>query len=155
MSSMEIAALAVLAALAVAGFYLDARYRLLPNWLCAAGLLAGIGFGAALHGWAWAGSALLHSLLALVAGMGLFSARIIGGGDAKFYAALAAWFPIAKALLLLLVVSLAGLVLVILVWFPLRRYLTRPQDGTAAAAFAKVPYGVAIATGALATYSLL
>ena len=84
----------MLAAIAVTGSYLDLRTRRLPNWLCLAGLVAGLAFGLAVGGWPAAAIALLHALIALIVGAGLFALGGIGGGDAKFYAALAAWFPL-------------------------------------------------------------
>jgi prepilin peptidase CpaA len=87
-------------------------------------------------------------VLALLAGMALFRFGWIGGGDAKFYAACAAWFPLASALYLLGAVSLAGLA-VISLWFGWRQ-LTRARQRKPAGAFAMVPYGLAVAIGAVA-----
>lgn len=139
--------LVALAAIVAAGSYLDARYRLLPNWLCGIALVLGLVLGAAGHGWQWMAFSALHAALALLVGMGLFAAGIIGGGDAKYYAALAAWFPIEQAPLLLLLVSIPGFFLSLALWLVLRW-----RQGSAIPAdspFRKVPYGVAIGIGAL------
>src|SRR3546814_2063409 len=57
-----------------------------------------------------------HAAIALVVGMVLFGMRIVGGGDAKYYAALALWFRLGEAWRLLAFVSLAGAVF-FLAWF--------------------------------------
>lgn len=152
MSGLEIAGGAVLAAIGGAGAYLDIRTRRLPNWLCLIGLLAGAGFSLIAGGWTLAVMALLHALVALLVGMGMFAMRWIGGGDAKFYAAMAAWFPLQAGLGLLVTVSLTGLLLLI-AWLPYRRRLMRADGGLAKDSdFRKLPYGVAIAGGAMVFY---
>jgi len=92
-------------------------------------------------------------LLALLVGMALFRFGWIGGGDAKFYAAMAAWFPLRSSLQLLLAVSLAGLA-VVLLWFVYRR-ATHVRPGAKNDSFAMVPYGVAVAVGAIAARMLI
>lgn len=110
--------------------------------------LAGLASGFAVGGFSWAGMSALHALLALAVGMGVFATGAIGGGDAKFYAAVAAWFPLGKAPLLLGTVSVAGLLLLI-AWLPLRRHAMSGVSSPAPNdAFRKLPYGVAISTGA-------
>jgi prepilin peptidase CpaA len=73
---------------------------------------------------------------------GAFYAGMMGGGDVKLAAALALWFPPAATLKFLVFMSLAGgaLTLVLLVWHRAKRREGRPE----------IPYGVAIAFGALA-----
>ena len=72
---------------------------------------------------------------------GAFYAGMMGGGDVKLAAALALWFPPAGTIKFLVLMSIAGgvLTLGILVWHRARRNVGRP----------KIPYGVAIAAGAL------
>ena len=152
MTGVELAGGAVLAAIGGVGAYLDIGTRRLPNWLCLIGLLAGAGFSMIDGGWSLALMALLHALVALLVGMGLFAMRWIGGGDAKFYAALAAWFPVQAGLGLLVTVSLTGLLLLI-AWLPYRRRLMRADGGLAKGSdFRKLPYGVAIAGGAVLAF---
>jgi prepilin peptidase CpaA len=80
--------------------------------------------------------------------MALFAMRAIGGGDAKFYAALAAWFPLSMGLYYLFYVSLAGLALLV-VWFLARKFMLRTlPDLKPDSPFRKLPYGVAIGAGA-------
>ena len=142
----------VLTALCACAAWLDVSRRLLPNWLSALTALLGLGFvgfelGAPALGWAT-----IHALAALVVGGALFRIGAIGGGDGKFYAACAAWIPIQQGLPLLFTVSIAGFVLA-LGWFGLlrvRRHLDEGQKGK----FGKLPYGLAIATGAVATRAM-
>lgn len=78
----------------------------------------------------------------------MFSLGIIGGGDAKFYAALAAWFPLQRGFELLLLTSLAGLGL-FLAWFVIRRIQRKPIVRKATDPMDKLPYGLAIGLGAI------
>jgi len=143
--------LAVFAVPLLAGAYQDWRYRRLPNALCLATFAVGVGATFAMQGPLAAGMAVIHSLLALLMGMFLFSRGWIGGGDAKFYAGAAAWFPLAAGWLLILCVSLAGLLLLI-AWFPFRHTLATVASGQRdEAEYRKLPYGVAIAAGSWVT----
>ena len=71
-----------------------------------------------------------------------FYAGMMGGGDVKLAAALALWFPPALTIKFLVLMSIAGgvLTLGLLVWHRAKRREGRPE----------IPYGVAIAFGALA-----
>lgn len=144
---------AALALLCLAAGWYDLRQRRIPNWLCLLTALAGLGYAAmpltTTASW-W--SFLAHGVIALVVGMGLFALRWVGGGDAKFYAALACWFPLGRALLLLISVSLSGLLLLV-VWFIARRLQGKKFRGTANDESAKLPYGIAIALGALLAFA--
>ena len=154
MTVLQITGGVLLAAIAATGAYFDLRTRRLPNWLSLAGLIAGLAFGLAVGGWIAAAMALLHALIALIVGAGLFALGGIGGGDAKFYAALAAWFPLQAGLGLLVSVSLTGLLLLI-AWLPYRQRLMRADSGVASDSdFRKLPYGVAIAVGALILFAM-
>lgn len=137
-------ALAVMGALAA---WRDGTQRRLPNGLSLACALVGLAFGFAAGGAGHAGSALLHALASLLVGMALYRFGWIGAGDAKFYAACAAWFPLSHAVTLLSSVSLAGLVLV-LAWFALGQVRRSLGDGRGGS-FALLPYGIAIALGAV------
>lgn len=131
---------------AVAGTISDVRNRRLPNWLCLATAITGLGSSIFLLEYGdpiWVFPA--HGAASLVVGMALFALRWIGGGDAKFYAAVACWFPLRLAMLLLVSVTLSGVLLLIL-FFAIRRFRGLPisrKDG------ASLPYGVAIGTGGL------
>ena len=145
---MPILATSLLALCAATGAWLDLASRRLPNWLCLLTAILGLGlaFGtldmAAL--WSPAG----HGLIALAVGIVLFRFGWIGGGDAKFYAACACWFPLGSGLLLLGLVSAAGLA-VVLLWFGYRQ-ATRAHKREGEGRFGMVPYGVPIAIGAVA-----
>ncbi len=84
-----------------------------------------------------AAGAAVFLLLALA-----FFAGMMGGGDVKLAAALGLWFPPAATVKFLVLMSLAGgvLTLAVLGWHRLKRREGRPE----------IPYGVAIAFGALA-----
>lgn len=131
---------------AVTGGWLDLTSRRLPNWLCLVTFITGLGFVVAELGLTSAAWALAHSAIALLVGMVLFRFEAIGAGDAKFYAACAAWFPLQKGLTLLVSVSLAGLLLVI-GWFGYRQF-RRIRDDAEKGKFGMVPYGLAVAAGA-------
>ena len=80
------------------------------------------------------------TVFALLAGA--FYAGMMGGGDVKLAAALTLWFSPATALKFLVLMSLAGgvLTLAVVAWHRFKRREGRPE----------IPYGVAIAFGALA-----
>lgn len=142
---MQLAAAALLlVALATAGWW-DVAQRRVPNWLAAVTMLAGLGFAVATGGGQQALWHLAHAVLALMAGMGLFALGWWGGGDGKFYAAVAAWFPLQSGYSLLLAIAAAGLVLVVCS-FAGRRLAGRKVDRDARA----LPYAVAISGGAAA-----
>lgn len=92
-----------------------------------------------------------HFAIALIVGMALFAMKWFGGGDAKLYAAVAIWFPLQKGHFLLFYVGLAGFVLAIL--FILTRKFTIGPNGKKRTD-RRIPYGVAIALGAIACWIL-
>ena len=92
-----------------------------------------------------------HFAMALIVGMVLFAMKWFGGGDAKLYAAVALWFPLQQGHKLLFMVGMAGLVLAIL--FILTRRFTKDSDGKKRTD-RRIPYGVAIAFGAIACWLL-
>lgn len=136
--------------LAAFGALSDIKWRRLPNWLAL--LLMTLGLA---HGFAGGGGIevvgwhALHMAIALAAGMGLFAIGAWGGGDAKFYAGIAAFFPLERGIELLLWVTLLGGALVI-GWMAGRRVFPR-LVGTKPGLHGKFPYGIAIAAGGIAT----
>ncbi|MDR3512173.1 MAG: prepilin peptidase [Caulobacteraceae bacterium] len=95
---------------------------------------------------------------ALVAAMGMFAAGWIGGGDAKLFAAASLWLGWAAAPAFLVVTALAGGLLAVAL-LNLRAEWLKPYFSGApswvvrlATPKAAVPYGVAIAAGALAAF---
>ena len=102
----------------------------------------------------WQNLAVFAALLAV--GTPMFAAGKLGGGDVKLLAALGLWFNLKGALWMLLDVVLAGGVLAILIialrslgWSEkIRRRVVLLQPGGG------IPYGVAIAAGALIAMGL-
>jgi prepilin peptidase CpaA len=84
-----------------------------------------------------AGALIVFILLAAA-----FYAGMMGGGDVKLAAAIALWFPPVLTIKFLVLMSVAGgvLTLGLLVWHRAKHREGRPE----------IPYGVAIAFGALA-----
>jgi prepilin peptidase CpaA len=94
----------------------------------------------------------------LIAGMALFSLRLVGGGDAKLLAAASLWIGYDQLLPYLVYVTIFGGVLALLMLayrqtpagaLPLPDWAVRlhkPRSG--------MPYGLAIAAGALAVYPM-
>jgi prepilin peptidase CpaA len=82
----------------------------------------------------------------LTGGFVLYSRSLIGGGDAKLLASVALWAGFENILQLLASIALAGGGLS-LAW--LFAYSIRAHFGLASADLPEVPYGAAIATGAL------
>ena len=135
-------------AFAALGAWLDFTSRRLPNWLCAGFAIAAILGLVATQGAQLLPWALLHAVVALVMGMLLFRFGVIGGGDAKFYAAAAFAVPIVPAagpLALLGWTSVSGLVLLLAMMVG-RRLAKVSAKGSLLKGW-EVPYGVAIAAG--------
>ena len=97
-------------------------------------------------------------LVALLAGMGMFAAGWIGGGDAKLFAACALWLGWSGLPVFLMVTALAGGGLAVLLLnarsSALKTYFAAGPAWLARLATpgGDVPYGVAIAIGALAAF---
>lgn len=146
-------ALVILAALR------DATSYTIPNWISLA--LIGAFPPAALSlelPLAQMGLHLGVGAAALVAGMVMFALRWIGGGDAKLFAATALWlgWPAVATYGVMTAVAGGGLALALLT---LRSGYLRPFVVTGPAWFSRlaepgedVPYGVAIAVGALMAF---
>ena len=135
--------LLALAATLVVAAVIDVRTFTISNRLNAA-----VAAGAPLYWMSialnpWPGMAIQIAAGAIVFVLlaGAFYAGMMGGGDVKLAAALALWFPPTGTIKFLVLMSIAGgvLTLGILVWHRARRNVGRP----------KIPYGVAIAAGAL------
>lgn len=136
--------LALLALLLVIAAVIDIRTFTISNRLnvAVAALAPVFWWSAGLPLWPDAGVqiAVAAGVFALLAAA--FYAGMMGGGDVKLAAALALWFSPASTLKFLVFMSIAGgiLTLVVLVVHRLRSKEGRPR----------IPYGVAIAIGALA-----
>lgn len=102
----------------------------------------------------WQNVALLVAALAI--GTPLFGRGILGGGDVKLMAATFAWFNLSAAPNLLLAIALAGGVLALLV-IALRSLNWSEKARQRAVVLQRrggIPYGVAIAAGALISMAL-
>jgi prepilin peptidase CpaA len=139
----------------------DVTSYTIPNWM-SLGLVAGFPLAALVAGLPLpvVGLHLAVGVVALFAGMGMFAARWIGGGDAKLFAAAALWIGWPAAMTYLLVTTLAGGALAVLL-VGLRSARLRPALPSGPGWFVRlaqpgenVPYGVAIAIGALAAWPL-
>ena len=150
---MAIASLSfgVLAALSTIGALIDVFKRTLPNYLSLAIALAGLAFAFAGAGWLGLGLHFVHVVIAFLVGYGLFAGGMFGAGDGKFYAAVAAFFPIQLAPALALAIVLMGGVMAIF-WLFARKF--SPSLRARKDDFAKMPYGLAIATGAVGLAAL-
>ena len=138
----------IYAALLAAAAVQDALTLRISNWLCMALLAVGlvamaIGFDA--RWWQFFAS----FLIVLACGISLFAVRWIGAGDAKLLAACALAFTLAGVAKMATLVVLAGGVIAI-VLISLRLFRTDKGLKTSR----HVPYGVAIAVGAVATVFL-
>jgi len=147
--------------LVIAAGLRDVASYTIPNWMPAV-LIVAFAVAAVALGLPWrlVAADVAVGLVALIAGMGMFAAAWIGGGDAKLFAAAALWLGLAGAPTYLLVTGLAGgglaLGLLALRSGPLQAIisggpawfvrLAKPGEG--------VPYGVAIALGALVAFPM-
>lgn len=157
----------LLALLAVAGAAAvsDVRSARIPNALTLTGLLAGLALAA---GTGTLGSSGLAAGAAFGLGSLLFGARVLGGGDVKLMIAVAALLGLDRFLLSLLLTAVAGAALSLLV--ATRRGVllpvlhnakdtvvswTTPGNGPPGGAVRTgigIPYGVAIAAGAVGAW---
>jgi prepilin peptidase CpaA len=135
----------------------------IPNWLNGAilGFFIILVFTAFVEGRAIAWSVLrLHLLagsIALVAGITLFAAGWIGGGDAKFFAVASLWIGLGAMLKYALFVCMIGgvLALVILAFRRIRipaKLAARPWVQRLAESEGGIPYGVALGVAALRVF---
>lgn len=134
-------------ALAAAGAITDIRSRRIPNLLCIALAVVGIATLALSAGVGALPWSLLIALVAVLTGMALFAAGMIGGGDAKFYAAAACGLPSQEWYHFLGWVSLSGLLLLFVM------AISRRIAGKKVFKHGEwsVPYGVAIFAGFVLT----
>ena len=159
MQALQIPLLLIFPTLAIIGALKDLTSYTIPNWislaLIAAFLPVALISGASLG---QIGLCLIVGFCVLVLGMGMFAAGWIGGGDAKLLAAGALWMGWPGAFMFLAYTGLAGGFLTMAV-LTLRSGYLAPAVAGAPAWVRKlgetggaVPYGVAIAIGALAAF---
>ena len=145
--------------LVIAAALRDATSYIIPNWISIA-LAAGFPLAALALGLPLAAIGLNLGIgaAALLIGMAMFALGWIGGGDAKLFAAAALWIGWPASITYLAVTGVGGGALA-LGLLGLRSAYVRPFVPTGPAWFARlaepgenVPYGVAIAVGALAAF---
>ena len=160
-----------MAGITAAAAVTDLHSRIIPNWLCATGIVLGFGLNGWLHGWAGLWSACLGFALALGLYVPLWMLRAMGGGDVKLMAAVGAlagpagWFTI-----FVLASALGGVFALGLlflrdalgrsfhnIWYILTNlarlrapYAAHPELDIAHEKAISMPHGVAIAAGTLA-----
>ena len=136
--------LIVLATLLVVAAIIDVRTFTISNKLnLAVALLAPVYWLAVpLSLWPEVPIQIAGALIVFVLLAAAFYAGMMGGGDVKLAAAIALWFPPVLTIKFLVLMSVAGgvLTLGLLVWHRAKHREGRPE----------IPYGVAIAFGALA-----
>jgi prepilin peptidase CpaA len=147
--------LTLVGATILAGAVYDAATLTIPNWISLV-LLALFPLVAVIAGlnWAEAGVHVAVGFAALIVGMVLFAGGIIGGGDAKLFAAIALYVGASAFGFYVFGVALAGgvlaLTLIVLRWgarlvaaerFDALKHLVKSGAG--------IPYGIAIAAGGL------
>lgn len=141
----------LLAILLVVAAVIDVRTFTISNRLNAAVALLAFAYWWSIGLPLWPDGAIR---LAIAAGVFIllgatFYMGMMGGGDVKLAAALALWFQPITTLKFLVLMSLAGGVLTLIVLAIHRKRGKAPVDGETAPPRPEVPYGVAIAAGAL------
>jgi len=156
---LQTALLLIFPVLVIGAALRDATSYTIPNWLSLA-LVAAFPVAALAMGLPLSAIGLNAAVgaVALVAGMGMFALGWIGGGDAKLFAAAALWLGLAPAMTYLAVTGVAGGALAVGL-LGLRSSYVQPFVPAGTGWFARlakpgenVPYGVAIAVGALAAF---
>ncbi len=151
--------LSVFPAMTIVAALRDATSYTIPNWISGVLVLAfpvvALMLGLPLSGLGVHG---IVGVIALLAGMAMFALGWIGGGDAKLFAAAGLWLGWPAGATYLCVTAVAGGALAVGL-LGLRSMWLRPyvQNGPAwfgrlATPGENVPYGVAIAVGALAAF---
>jgi prepilin peptidase CpaA len=135
--------LAMLAALLITAAAVDIKKREIPQWIVIAVALLAIPFWYASGLSVWPDAALQVGVAFLVfaAFAILFVFGWIGGGDVKLLGALALWLPWQAVVMMLVIMSFAGLAVTLttVIWSRVRRPGATPE----------IPYGVAIAFAGL------
>ena len=159
MDTLRLILLAVMPALVIVGGLKDLTSMTIPNWI--SGALVVAFFPAALAVGLTPMAVAMHLGLgaaALVVGAGMFALRWIGGGDAKLMAAACLWLGLAGSGMFLLWTGMVGGVFCLALLFA--RFYSRPYLSATSPGWVMqlmepkgdIPYGVAIAAGALMAY---
>lgn len=168
---LETLQLFALAVAVVAAAWTDLRWRRIPNRITVAALLAGAGLAAAVGPGALLSGSLAAGLTFAV-GLALFAAGVLGGGDVKLATAAAMFLGLERLPEAVMLAALAGGVLAVTeavrrgILIPVLldsrdvvvSWVTAGRSGQAhslsSAGRVSVPYGVAIALGAVGAWVL-
>lgn len=149
---------AVFPALVIVAALRDTTTMTIPNWLCGLGaaLFVPVIFASGLSPTA-AGAALAVGFAALVLGIAMFAAGWIGGGDAKLFAVCGLWLGWNEVLPFLVWTAIAGGALAVGLLALRKLVIAWPRQGPnwwnrLMTPGGDVPYGIAIALGALVTF---
>ncbi len=150
--------LAVLPVLAIIAALHDLTTMKIPNWISGL-MIFGFFLSALALGlpWATVGVSAVLAAAALLVGIGMFAANWIGGGDAKLLAAAMLWMGVSGALPFILFTALAGggFCLLLLTARSHLPFFAQTGPGWVMRLMqpkGDIPYGVAIAIGALLAY---
>jgi prepilin peptidase CpaA len=158
MDTVTLLLLSVLPLLVIAAGLRDLTTMTIPNWI--SGLLILAFFPAAFMVGLSPLTVAAHAgvaVIALFVGMGLFAMRVIGGGDAKLMAATCLWLGVTGSAMFILWTGVAGGVFCLTLMFArtqLRPYVHGAPHWVDSLLEPKgdIPYGVAIAIGALMAF---
>jgi prepilin peptidase CpaA len=158
MDTVTLLLLSLLPCLVIAAGLRDLTTMTIPNWI--SGVLVVGFFPAALAVGLPLTTVLVHvgvAFAALLIGMGLFATRVIGGGDAKLMAAACLWLGVSGSGFFVLWTGLAGGLFCLLLVFArtqVRPYVAGGPQWVHHLLEPKgdIPYGVAIAAGALMAF---
>lgn len=153
---------------ATLGAVSDIRDRRIPNWLTYSGLAGGLAARAVRGSWHGLGDATGGLLVGGGVFLLLFLVGGMGAGDVKLMAAVSAWAGLKESGTLLIATALAGGVLALCYMFFCRRFAStlvnagtllryhatsgikpHPELNLQSSATLRMPYGLAIAAGAL------
>lgn len=137
--------------------YRDVRYRLIPNKLTALIAILGVAHLFVVDDLLFGVGTLAAAFLILLVTFLLFAGRIIGGGDVKLLTATVLVIGYRDLYSFLVIMAICGALLaipVIIMRSPLPLYLGSRLGSIIATTKPSVPYGVAIAAGAIATLFL-
>ena len=158
METATLLLLSILPCLVIAAGLHDLTTMKIPNWI--SGLLILCFFPTAFMVGLPPMTVAIHfgiAVVALLVGMGLFALRYIGGGDAKLMAAVCLWLGVAGSATFILCTAVAGgafCLLLIVARSEVRPYVHgAPQwVDSLLEPKADIPYGVAVAIGALMAF---
>lgn len=111
MLPVPVAIQAALTLLVLTAAVYDLRFRRIPNWLNAAGVLAGLVLNTALGGWKGLQFAAVGLAVAFAVNILFYAIHALGAGDVKLFAALGALAGVQNWVWIFILASLAGGVL--------------------------------------------